>query len=62
MRHFREGCVVVVVTRSAGEASGRLYCDQASPRVSFLATSTVFGSYPANEYWLTVRWIPEFRV
>ena len=32
------------------------------PRVSFLAMSTVFGSYPANEYWLTVRWIPEFRV
>ena len=29
--------------------------DQASPRVSVLATSTVFGSDPATEYWLTVR-------
>ena len=27
---------------------------QASPRVSVLVTSTVFGSNPATEYWLTV--------
>jgi len=32
-----------------------LRCDQASPRVSVLATSTVFGWDPATEYWLTVR-------
>jgi len=36
--------------------------DQASPSVSFLAMSTGIGSHSANEYWLTVRWIPEFRV
>jgi len=32
-----------------------VHMDQASPRVSVLATSTVFGSDPATEYWLTLR-------
>jgi len=31
------------------------YTEQAPPRVSDLATSTVFGSDPATEYLLTVR-------
>ena len=29
--------------------------NQASSRVPVLAMNTVFGSHPANEYWLTVR-------
>ena len=29
--------------------------NQASPRVSVLATSSVFGSDPATKHWLTVR-------
>jgi len=29
--------------------------DQAPPRVSYLATSTIFGSDPATEYLLTVQ-------
>jgi len=35
---------------------------QASPRVSVSATSTVCGSDPATDYWLTVRRILDVRV
>jgi len=55
---LRDLCASTQSERKDRETSA----NQASPRVSFLAMSTVFGSYPANEYWLTVRWIPEFRV
>jgi len=39
-----------------------LVSGQASLRESVSDMSTLFGSHPANEYWLTVRWISVFRV
>jgi len=57
---WRRFCGVLCrVVRSAKECR---CVEQASPRVSVSATSTVCGSDPATEYWLTVSRILDVQV
>jgi len=51
-----------VVPRSPCPKLIESHSDQASPRVSVSATSTVCDSNPATEYWLTVSRILDVRV